>query len=194
MQPKPLTLIKSVLHLVCMLPLLVLLYAAVSNNLGPDPAEELVSELGEWAFRWLLGTLAISPLSKWFRKPWLIRLRRMLGLYAFAYAALHLGFYVLLLIGGSWQALLEDFVERPYITVGIAAWLILLALALTSTRGIMRRLGRNWKRLHRLIYPASLLVLVHFVWQIRSDYGEALLYAAILVLLLIFRMPKQKST
>ena len=151
---------------------------------GADPAEEVVRYLGEWAIRLLMATLAVSPASRLCKRPQWVRLRRMFGLFAFAYAVLHLLGYWALLAGFDLDAFVDDLVKRPYITVGILAVLCLVPLAATSTRGWQRRLRANWRRLHRLVYAIGVLACVHLWWLSKGGYGEAVLYTAILVLLL----------
>lgn len=157
------------------------------DALGPDPVAEIEHRLGIWALRLLLLTLAVSPLRQWTGQPVLLRFRRMLGLYAFAYASLHLAAYLALDLRGYWVQVFEEIVRRPYITVGFLAWLLLVPLAVTSTQGWMRRLGRAWARLHWLVYPIAVLAVLHFWWIVKSDFREPLLYAAILALLLGWR-------
>jgi sulfoxide reductase heme-binding subunit YedZ len=132
-------------------------------------------------------TLAITPLRQLTAKPVLLRFRRMLGLYAFAYACLHLSAYLVLDLRGYWTQIFEEIAKRPYITVGFADWLLLLPLAITSTQGWIRRLGRNWGRLHKLVYAAGVLAVLHFWWLVKSDIREPALYAAILATLLGWR-------
>ena len=180
----------------CLLPLVWLVYGAFANTLGPDPAEVVMRETGEWALRILALTLLVSPLRKWTGWPVVMKLRRMLGLYAFFYGCVHLLAFLQFFIGWSVTPLLEEIVERPYITVGFAAWCLMLPLAITSTRGMQRRLRRNWLRLHRLVYPAAGLACLHLLWQARSDVGEALVYIAIFTALLgwrVWRYRQQQS-
>jgi sulfoxide reductase heme-binding subunit YedZ len=165
-----------------------LFYAALSNSLGPDPAEVVMRETGEWALRLLALTLLVSPLRRWSGWAPLMKIRRMLGLYAFFYGCVHLLAFLQFFVGWSWAPLVEELGERPYITVGFGAWCLMLPLALTSTRGMQRRLRRNWLRLHRLVYPAAVLACLHLLWQVRSDIGEALFYIAIFALLLGWRV------
>ncbi len=179
---------KLVVFIGCLLPFGLLVHGAFSAGLGPDPAETLMHVTGEWALRFLLVTLAVSPLRKLLRWQWPMRFRRMLGLFAFFYACVHLAAFGQFFVGWTWGRALEEVVERPYITVGALAWLLLLPLALTSTRGMQRRLGRNWRRIHRLVYPALVLACVHLLWQVRSDYGEALVYCLLAGGLLLFRL------
>ncbi len=198
--PPPASLIpaKTTLHALALMPLALLAWrfwqvfsGTDIDALGPDPVAAIEHELGQWALRLLLLTLAITPLRQLTGQPVLLRFRRMLGLYAFAYASLHFAAWLGLDLGGYWTQLFEEIVKRPYITVGFAAWLLLVPLALTSTRGWMRRLGRNWGRLHRLAYAIAVLAVLHFWWIVKSDYREPLLYAAILALLLGWRLWKR---
>ena len=162
------------------------------DALGADPVAAIEHELGLWALRLLLLTLAVTPLRQLSGQPVLLRFRRMLGLYCFAYASLHLTAYLVLDLRGWWAQVLVEIVERPYITVGFAAWLLLVPLAVTSTRGWMRRLGRNWGRLHRMVYAIAALGVLHFWWVVKSDFREPLLYAAILAVLLGWRLVRRK--
>jgi sulfoxide reductase heme-binding subunit YedZ len=161
------------------------------ERLGVNPAETLQLETGIWALRFLLATLAITPirrLSGWHR---IIQYRRMLGLFAFFYACLHLTTYVVLDryfdLSGVW----EDVVKRPFITAGMLAFTLMIPLAVTSTRGWIRRLGRRWQLLHRLIYFSAGAACVHFIWKVKVPVGEPVYYAAILGVLLVFRVVYQ---
>lgn len=155
--------------------------------LGAEPVEHLTHLLGGWALRWLLLTLAITPLARWLGMPALIGFRRAVGLWAFALAVLHMLTYTVLWAGGI-AGLLDDLAKRPYIIAGMSALGLLAPLAATSTRAWQRRLGRGWKRLHRLIYPATACVLLHFLWLARSDLGEPLTYLAVFALLMLARL------
>jgi sulfoxide reductase heme-binding subunit YedZ len=170
-----------------------LFYGALANTLGPDPAETIMHITGEWSARMLLLTLLISPLRQWTGWRLLTKLRRMLGLYAFSYALIHLATFGHFYLGWSAQLLAEELAERPYITMGFGALLMLLPLAVTSTKAMQRRLGRNWQRLHRLIYVAAVLVCVHILWQLRSDAGEAIVYITLFVALLGWRLARFNS-
>lgn len=188
-RPSLLTFAKIIVFGACLLPALLLVIAIARGSLGPDPVAELTHETGLWALRLLLATLALTPLRKLTGSPLPIRFRRMIGLFAFFYAMLHLSVYVVLDLRGYWAQIFEDIVKRPYITVGAAALLLLIPLAVTSTRGMMRRLGRHWGRLHKLVYPAALLACLHFFWLVKADKREPLIYASILLVLLAFRLP-----
>lgn len=185
---------KTLVHLLCLTPLAILswqfwdVYRSGSDALGADPVAEIEHRLGLWALRFLLIALAVTPLRQLIRQAVLIRFRRMLGLYAFAYATLHLGAYLVLDLRGYWLQIFEEIVKRPYITVGFAAWLLLVPLAVTSTTGWIRRLGKRWALLHKLVYAIAVLAVLHFWWLVKSDIREPALYAGILALLLSWRL------
>lgn len=165
-------------------PLAWMVFDALHDALGADPVAALTHRTGDWALRLLLACLAMTPLRRLLGRPWPIRFRRLLGLYAFFYASLHLSMYVVLDLAGYWAQVLEDLAKRPFIAVGFTAWLLLLPLALTSTRGWMRRLGPRWGRLHRAVYVAAGLGVLHYFWLVKADLREPLLYAGVLGLLL----------
>ena len=158
--------------------------AQPTSGLGPDPAEGLLHYLGEWSMIMLLVAFSVTPVRRLFKKPLLARSRRMMGLFAFAYVVLHLLAYVVLYVESSWQLLLEDFVERTYITAGIAAFFGLLVMAITSTKGWRRRLGQNWLRLHKVIYLAIPLALLHLIWLRKDGFGDVALYILCFAILL----------
>jgi sulfoxide reductase heme-binding subunit YedZ len=180
--------LKAAAHALALWPLALLVHGAFTDTLGADPVAALTHGTGDWALRLLLLSLAMTPLRRLLGQPWPIRFRRLVGLYAFFYACLHLSIYLVLDLGGYWTQIFEDIAKRPYITVGFSAWLLLLPLALTSTRGWIRRLGRRWGQLHRLVYVAGGLAVLHFLWLVKSDLREPLVYAAVLALLLGLRL------
>lgn len=180
---------KPLLFLACLLPLGWLAYRMTLGDPGANPLETVKHETGIWCLRLLLLTLLVSPLRRFTGWTGWLRYRRMLGLFAFFYGLLHFAVWVWLDHGLLLSAILADIVKRPYVTVGFASLLLMLPLALTSTRAQMRRLGRRWKQLHRLIYPAGVLGVVHFVWLVKADLREPLIYAGILLLLLLLRLP-----
>lgn len=180
--------LKALAHALALLPLALLVRGVVQDSLGADPVAAITHGTGDWALRFLLIGLAMTPLRRISGQAWPIRFRRLLGLYAFFYASLHLLTYLVFDLGDYWAQVFEDIVKRPYITVGFAAWLLLVPLALTSTRGWMRRLGRRWGQLHQLVYAVGVLAVLHFVWLVKSDLREPLLYAGILALLLGLRL------
>jgi sulfoxide reductase heme-binding subunit YedZ len=157
-------------------------------GLGANPIERVLHHSGWWALALLLVTLAVSPLRRITGRNELIGLRRPLGLFAFFWATVHLGIYLGLDQLFDWEFIVEDVVERPFITVGVAAWLILLPLAVTSTRGWIRRLGRSWGRLHRGVYLAAVLGIIHYYWRVRADTREPFIFAAVFVGLMALRM------
>jgi len=180
--------IKPLVFIVALIPFAVLIYKVVTNDLGPDPAKELSLHTGEWALRFLLISLALTPLRLITNNVEYVRHRRMLGLFAFFYASLHLFVWLTFLLQFRWGDILEEIIERPYITVGFASYVVLLVLAATSPLAMVRKLGRNWKRLHRTVYLAGILSIVHLLWILRLDIGEAVLYGAILAVLLGYRV------
>lgn len=176
------------LFLACAVPLALLVIGLVGGELGPDPVQVVMHETGHWSLRLLLLTLCMTPLRRWTGYAIFIRHRRQLGLWMFAYATLHLLLFAQGYVAWSGLLLLEELGERPYIMGGFAAWLLLLPLALTSSRAARRRLGRRWLQVHRLIYPALLLACLHLWWQVRSDVGEALVYSFLAASLLCLRL------
>ena len=186
---------KPVVFIAASLPLAWLaagLFGIGGASLGVDPIETLQDELGEWGLRFLLLTLAITPLQKIVGKPWPLLFRRMLGLFAFTYCTLHFANYLVLDQGLYLPEIIEDIIKRPFITVGLAAVLLMTPLAITSTYGWQRRLGKRWVTLHRLIYPIAILAVWHFWWQVKKDLTEPLIYAGLLAALLGFRVWRQR--
>jgi len=171
----------------CLLPFAWMAWQAMNQLLGSNPVEELLYQSGGWALRFILIVLAVTPLRKLTGWTALLRFRRMLGLFAFFYASSHFLVYFLLDLGMDFSFVIEDILERPYITVGFTALVLLIPLALTSTKGMMRRMGRNWKRLHKLVYLIGTLGVVHFIWLIKADLFEPLIYATVLLLLFAIR-------
>lgn len=178
----------AVVLLVC-LPFALLVTDAATGGLGANPVEAVLHRTGDWALRLLLLTLAVSPLRRWLGWPWLQQARRPLGLAAFGYAMLHGLTYLLLDRGMIWEDVAADILERPYVTAGFTALMLMIPLAATSTRGAMRRLGPRWQQLHRLIYPVAVLAVLHFAWSSKLDRPEAVVYAGILGVLLLARLP-----
>jgi sulfoxide reductase heme-binding subunit YedZ len=179
--------LKPVLFLACLLPLAQWLWLGWQQQLGANPIEYITHGTGDWTLRLLLLTLLMTPLKRGFGWSWPLRMRRMLGLFAFFYASLHLSTYLWLDQFFEWREIGLDILERPFITVGMLAYVLLLPLALTSTNTMMRRLGRNWKKLHRLVYVVATLGVLHFWWLVKADVREPLLYAALLGILFLAR-------
>ena len=185
---------KPVVFLLCSLPLswLALRVFGVSGlSLGPNPVEALLHGLGLWALRLLLLTLCIRPAAVMLRQPRLMRLRRMVGLWAFTYLVLHFLTWLVLDRGLELDGVAADIVKRPFITVGFAALLLLIPLAVTSTDRWMRRLGQRWHTLHKLIYVAALLGSLHFLWLVKADWREPALYIGAYVALMAWRWWKR---
>jgi sulfoxide reductase heme-binding subunit YedZ len=185
--------IKPPLFVICLLPLLSLTLQAFEiggMNLGTNPIERIQDTMGQWGLRFLLITLAVTPLRDWFDAPWLVLLRRMLGLFAFFYVSMHFLNWLILDQGLYWPGILADIAKRPFITIGFLALLMLIPLAITSTNAMMRRLGKRWKRLHRLIYAIVLLGIWHYYWQVKADVREPLIYLGIAMVLLGWRLWK----
>jgi methionine sulfoxide reductase heme-binding subunit len=182
-----LALIKALVWIACLAPLFWLVMRGVGlvdSTLGANPVEEVLHTLGKTALNLMIITLAVTPVRTGTGLNWLVRLRRLLGLFCFFYALLHLATYAVLDQGLDLSMLLVDVTQRPYITVGLVAILLMVPLAITSTSRMQRRLGRRWVTLHRLIYPAAVLSVLHFWWQTKIDVSEPLLYAIVLALLL----------
>ena len=179
---------KAAVFLLALSPALWLGYRAYSGRLSVNPIEDITLTTGIWALRFLLFSLAITPIRRitgWHR---VIQYRRMLGLFAFFYACLHLLTYVVLDQGLAFEYILPDIVKRPYITMGMTAFTLMVPLALTSTKGWIRRLGRKWQLLHRLVYVSGVAACVHFLWKVKIAIGEPVYYAGILGVLLAFRL------
>jgi sulfoxide reductase heme-binding subunit YedZ len=186
---------KPLVFVASLLPLAWLLCGAfgwLDFSLGADPVKKLEHECGKWALNFLLITLAITPLRHLANLPHLPRLRRMLGLFAFCYALLHFAVYLSLDLEFNFRTLFTDIAKRPYITIGFVALLLLIPLAVTSTNRMMRRLGRRWQKLHRLVYIIAVLGVWHFYWQVKRDIREPLIYAGILAVLLVYRRARSR--
>ncbi len=183
---------KPAFFLLCLAPLAILIWDTLQNELGTDPVAQLEHRSGLWALRLLLATLAITPLRRITGWNKAVRYRRMLGLFAFFYASVHLAIYLFIDLGGYWADIFEQIAKKPYITVGFAAWLLLIPLAFTSTQKMMRRLGRRWGQLHKLVYATALLGVLHFLWLVKADKREPLIYFAVFAVLMLWRAPWKK--
>jgi methionine sulfoxide reductase heme-binding subunit len=186
---KSIRLLKPLIFLACLAPLAALGWKAYSGNLGANPIEVITHATGDWTMRFLLVTLSITPLRKLTGQPWLIRFRRMFGLFAFFYGGLHFLTYIWLDKFFNVHEMLADVAKRRFITVGFTGFLLLIPLALTSTAGWIRRLGgKRWQMLHRLIYFSAIAGVIHYLWLVKADIRKPLQYAAILGLLLGYRI------
>jgi len=187
--PRQILTLKIVLFAVSLLPFLWNLRALLQDALGANPIEAITHASGDWTLRFLLITLAITPLRKLTGWHWLVRLRRMLGLFAFFYVSLHFITYLWLDQFFDWNGIAHDIVKRPFITAGFAAFVLMIPLAATSFNAAIRALGgRRWQALHRSIYAIGILGVIHYWWLVKRDITEPLIYAAILALLLGLRM------
>jgi sulfoxide reductase heme-binding subunit YedZ len=185
---------KVAVFLLSLVPAGWLTWGAFHNKLGANPIEYITRDTGDWTLRFLLITLAVTPLRKLLRKPELIKFRRMLGLFAFFYGCLHLMTYVWLDKFFEFGEMVTDVMKRPFITAGAAAFLTMLPLAFTSTSGWIRRLGgKRWQALHRLIYVSAAAGVIHYYWLVKSDVRLPVLYGGILALLLVFRLGARLS-
>ena len=183
---------KPLVFLLCLVPLAALVWDTIQNELGTDPVAQLEHRTGLWALRLLLATLAITPLRRVTGWNKAVRYRRMLGLFAFFYVNVHFAVYLFIDLGAYSADIVEQIAKKPYITVGFTAWLLLLPLAFSSTQKAMRRLGRRWGQLHKLVYAIALLALLHFLWLVKADKREPLAYIAVFALLMLWRLPWKK--
>ena len=183
---------KVAVFLLCLLPILLLGFAAYDRGLGANPIEYITHFTGDWTLRFLLITLAITPARRLLNQPDLIRFRRMLGLWAFFYGCLHLITWMWLDRFFDVQEMWADITKRRFITAGMVGFALMVPLALTSTKGWIRRLGKNWIRLHRLIYVSALAEVIHYWWLVKSDIRLPLMYGLIWALLLALRVLKLK--
>ncbi len=187
--PRQLALIKLALFLACLAPAAWLGYRFIMDDLGSNPIEALIRGLGDWALRFLLLTLTVTPLRRLTGQHWLMRLRRMLGLTVFFYALLHLLGYVVLDQFFAWTEIGKDIAKRPFITLGMLTFLLLLPLAATSSHAMIRRLGgKRWQALHSLVYAIAILAVVHYWWMVKLDITQPALHALILAVLLGLRL------
>lgn len=178
---------RVIICLCSLLPFTWLCFHIVTQQLGADPAKTIVLFTGEWTIYFLFITLSVTPLRRLLKWGWLMPHRRMLGLFALFYGVLHLLSYLVFILGLDFGRLISETLKRPYISVGFPALLILIALGITSTKKMMRRLGKNWVRLHRFVYLALFLGWIHVLWQVRSSYLEAAVYGIITLVLLGIR-------
>ena len=185
--------VKPLVFVLALVPAGSLVYGLVVDQLGANPVETITHETGEWGLRFLLLTLTITPIQR--LTPWrtAIRLRRMLGLFAFFYVLLHFTTYLWLDHFFELEAIIEDISERPYITAGVTALVAMIPLALTSTNGMLKRLGaKRWQALHRLVYVACAAALLHFIWLVKADLQGPLIYTAIGIALMALRYQRKK--
>jgi sulfoxide reductase heme-binding subunit YedZ len=181
---------KPVVFLLCLVPVFILVgdTLEITGRLSANPIEDIQDRFGNWGLRFIMIGLAVTPLRQLTGKPWIGRFRRMLGLFAFFYVCMHFLVWLVLDKQLYWPAIVEDLGLRPFITIGFAATLLLLAMAATSTNGMRRRLGRRWQTLHNSVYAVGILGVWHYWWQVKQDIREPLVYAIILSALLGYRL------
>ena len=181
---------KPLVFLLCLVPGLLVVGDTfeITGSLGANPVEEIQDRLGNWGLRFIMIALGVTPLRRITGRPELLRFRRMLGLFAFFYVLMHFLAWLILDQGFLWPAIVEDIIERPFVTIGFAALLILTAMAITSTNGMRRRLGKRWQQLHYGAYVAGVLGVWHYWWQVKKDIRDPLIYAAVLTALLGYRL------
>ena len=179
---------KVVVFAACLVPLALLVWRGLNNNLTADPIAYITHKTGDWTLRFLVITLAVTPLRKILHLPQLIRFRRMMGLFAFFYVCLHFTTWIWLDKSFIWAELWKDVLKRPFITVGFTGFLLLIPLAVTSTAGWIRRLGgKRWQMLHRLVYLTAVLGVIHYYWLVKSDVRKPLFYGLLVAILLVWR-------
>jgi sulfoxide reductase heme-binding subunit YedZ len=181
---------KIIAFLVCLVPVALLACSAYQGNLGANPLEVITHTTGDWTIRFLLITLGITPLRQLAKQYWLIQFRRMFGLFAFFYGTLHFMTYLWFDKFFVWQEIWADVLKRKFITVGFLAFVLMIPLAVTSTKGMIRRLGRRWTQLHRLIYVSAIAGVIHYLWLVKADKSKPLFYGGALALLLGYRVAK----
>ena len=180
--------LKPLAFLICLIPLGQLLYRAYTGDLGANPIDTITRFTGSWALFILLATLSVTPLRKITGRNDLIRYRRMLGLFAFFYAALHFSTFLVLDHHFDWSRILKDILKRPYVTAGFTGFVLMVPLAVTSTAGMIRRLGKRWQQLHRLVYIVAIAGVIHFYWLVKADIRRPAQYGMVLLLLLGYRL------
>lgn len=183
--------IKPIVFILCLLPLALLFRNLYLDELGANPFEVLTRSTGEWTLRFVLITLTMTPLRRLTGAAWPLRFRRMLGLFAFFYVCVHLLTYLWLDHFFDWDEIITDIIKRPFITLGMLAFLMLTPLAFTSTKNMMKRLGKRWKSLHKLIYVIAILGVLHFLLLVKADLREPIIYAILLLILFLVRLKPQ---
>ena len=185
--------VKPIVFICCLIPLAILIWDGFHDALGANPVEKITHRTGDWSLRFLLITLSVTPLRILFGWQVLLRLRRMFGLFAFFYVCLHFLTYLVFDHFFDFSEIVKDIVKRPYITVGFAAFVMLIPLAITSTNKKMKQLGRNWKRLHQMVYVIAVCGILHYLWLVKADLLQPLIHAAILLVLLGIRVWYQRQ-
>lgn len=185
--------LKVVIHLAASLPLLNLYYLAFNDQLGADPVQRVIHFTGIGAFNLLLVTLTVSPIAKKFKQGYLLQVRRLLGLYAFSYAFMHVLNFLAFDLQFAWSLFINEVIKRPYITIGMVSFILLSLLAITSHHSLKRKMGKSWQSLHNYSYLIAILVSVHFYWSVKSEIMSPLFYLLLTLVLLVFRYTKLKA-
>lgn len=183
---------KVVIHLMALTPIIYLVLLVLSNSAGGDPVQYIIHYTGIGALNTLVMMLLISPIARRFKLGPIVQTRRLVGLYVFAYASLHLMAFISLDLLFEWSLLWQETIKRPYILIGMFSYLILFALAITSLPALRHKMGRQWQTLHRLVYLATALIPIHFYWSVKSEIIEPSIYIAIAVILLLIRAPLKR--
>ena len=184
---------KQVIFFLCTFPFLLIIYKIFSNNLGPEPVKEITSFTGEWTLIFICLTLSMSPLKKLTNSLFFINIRRMLGLFVFFYATLHMLTYVGIDYRFNFYPIIDDVLKKKYIFIGFSAWLLLIPLVITSTQKMIMMLKHKWKRIHRLIYVIAIFGSLHYIWLSKTIFFKPLIYFIIIVVLLTFRIKIKKN-
>lgn len=186
--PRYFKLFKKIIFFACLIPLLRLIWLGFNEDLGANPIEFVERSTGYWALFFLMLTLSLTPMRLITKAIWLIQLRRMLGLYMFFYAVMHLLTYLVIDYGFDWVEIQKDVIKHPYVLVGLLAFVLTIPLAVTSNNRAIKKLGKRWKTLHQLVYFIAILGVTHFWWLVKKDIREPLLFAAVLLILLGIRL------
>ena len=185
--------LKALLFFACLIPLLRLVWMGYAGELGANPIELITRSLGTWTLVFLLITLSITPLRQLSGWSWIIKLRRMAGLFAFFYALLHFITYIWLDQFFDMSSIFKDVIKRPFITIGFTAFILLIPLAITSTNAMMKKMGgKNWQLLHKLVYLIAIFAVIHYWWLVKKDITQPLIYAGLLAVLLTYRIIRMK--
>ena len=179
--------VKPLVFIICLLPLVVLIWDGFHDALGANPIEKITHRTGDWSLRFLLITLSITPMRKLVGWKFVIRFRRMLGLFAFFYVCIHFSIYIVFDHFFDMSEIVKVIVKRPYVTVGFTAFVLLVPLAITSTNKMKKRLGVRWKQLHQLVYVIAVLGVLHYLWLVKADVLQPVIHAIVLLVLLSFR-------
>ncbi|WP_305372096.1 protein-methionine-sulfoxide reductase heme-binding subunit MsrQ [Photobacterium leiognathi] len=192
LKPQHITWLKVLIHAISLLFVAILIIQTFNGGFGADPVKGIEHYTGKAALNTLFLTLLISPIARWGKQAALIKVRRVLGLYSFFWALLHLTIYVSLDLGFDWALIGEEIIQRPYLAIGAVSWVILLLLTLTSTQKIQRKLGTRWQQLHNWVYVALLLSPIHYLWSVKSGITEPVIYLIVACALLYWRKDKLK--